>query len=105
MSSPASAELIHAYRQLYRGLLHAVQFSKPSRYLARDQLRNAFRNGDPASFDHQKVTRTVEFLKYAAQERGLEHRIVKNLLLTKYWETREEHHLSVSTLKGFDPSR
>ncbi|PVH84592.1 DUF1763-domain-containing protein [Cadophora sp. DSE1049] len=93
MSSPASTELIHAYRQLYRGLLHAVQFSKPSRYLARDQLRNAFRKGDPASFDPQKVTRTVGFLKYAAQERGLEHRIVKNLFLTKYWERREEHHL------------
>ncbi|KAK0107298.1 hypothetical protein ONS95_003996 [Cadophora gregata] len=93
MSSPSSTELIHAYRQLYRGLLHAVQFSKPSRYIARDQLRNAFRKGDPTTFDQQKVTRTVEFLNYAAQERGLEHRIIKNLFLTKYWEKREEHVL------------
>jgi len=93
MSSLASKEMIHAYRQLYRGLLHAVQYSKPSRYLARDQLRLAFRKGDPASFDQQKIIRTVEFLKYAARERGLEHKIVKNLFLTKYWEGREEHNL------------
>lgn len=103
MSGPASKEIIHAYRQLYRGLLHAVQFSKPSRYLARDQLRIAFRRGDPASFDQQKIIRTVEFLKYAARERGLEHKIVKNLFLTKYWEGREEHHLSVLATKGAQP--
>ncbi|KAG4432633.1 hypothetical protein IFR05_011886 [Cadophora sp. M221] len=93
MSGQASTELIHAYRQLYRGLLHAVQYSKPARYLARDQLRNAFRKGEPASFDQQKVTRTIEFLKYAAEEKGLEHRIVKTLLHTSYWEAREEHRL------------
>ncbi|KAH7356843.1 hypothetical protein BKA65DRAFT_393628 [Rhexocercosporidium sp. MPI-PUGE-AT-0058] len=93
MSSQSSSELIHAYRQLYRGLLHAVQYSKPSRYIARDQLRDAFRKGEQASFDQQKVIRTIEFLKYAAQERGLEHRIVKSLLHTKYWEAREEHRL------------
>ncbi|KAH6722181.1 hypothetical protein BKA61DRAFT_467353 [Leptodontidium sp. MPI-SDFR-AT-0119] len=93
MSRQASTDLIHAYRQLYRGLLHAVQYSKPARYLARDQLRNAFRKGDPASFDQQKVTRTIEFFKYAAEEKGLEHRIVKTLLQTSYWEAREEHRL------------
>lgn len=100
MSRQASTDLIHAYRQLYRGLLHAVQYSKPARYLARDQLRNAFRKGDPASFDQQKVTRTIEFLKYAAEEKGLEHRIVKTLLQTSYWEAREEHRLSVSCTNG-----
>ncbi|KAK6583311.1 hypothetical protein PZA11_004387 [Diplocarpon coronariae] len=89
MSTPSSIELIHAYRHLYRGLLHAVRFAKPSRYIARDQLRNAFRNEHSSNFDKQKVERTIEFLQYAAQEKGLEHRIVKSLLHTRYWEVRE----------------
>ncbi|CAL3972509.1 unnamed protein product [Diplocarpon coronariae] len=91
MSTPSSIELIHAYRHLYRGLLHAVRFAKPSRYIARDQLRNAFRNEHSSNFDKQKVERTIEFLQYAAQEKGLEHRIVKSLLHTRYWEVREKH--------------
>ncbi|KAI9049898.1 hypothetical protein LZ554_006046 [Drepanopeziza brunnea f. sp. 'monogermtubi'] len=89
MTTPNPFEIIHAYRHLYRGLLHAVQYSKPARYLARDQLRIAFRKDDPSTFNKAKVHRTIEFLKYAAQERGLEHRIVKSLLHTKYCEVRE----------------
>ncbi|KAL2073358.1 hypothetical protein VTL71DRAFT_10682 [Oculimacula yallundae] len=94
MARQTSTQLVHAYRHLYRGLLHAVQYSKPARYVVRDQLRNAFRKGEPATFDQQKVTRTVEFLKYAAQERGLEHQIVRSLLHTQFWEAREGHHLT-----------
>ena len=72
-------EIIHAYRHLYRGLLRAVMFSAPARYLARDQLRAAFREKG-AQLDAQGIRRTLWFLKAAAQERGLEHRILKNLL-------------------------
>jgi len=89
MSTPSQLELIHAYRQLYRGLLHAVQYAKPGRFIARDQLRNAFRKEHPSTFNKEKVERTTEFLKLAAQERGLEHKILKNLLHTQYWQTRQ----------------
>jgi hypothetical protein len=89
MSTPSPQEIIHAYRQLYRGLLHAVQFSKPARYVARDQLRRAFRMEDPSSFNQEKIDRTVKFLGYAAKEAGLEHRIVRNLLHTAYWEQKK----------------
>ncbi|PBP20470.1 hypothetical protein BUE80_DR008808 [Diplocarpon rosae] len=102
MSTPSSAELIHAYRHLYRGLLHAVQFAKPSRYIVRDQLRNAFRKEHASNFDKQKVQRTIEFLQYASQERGLEHRIVKSLSHTRYWEVRDANylkHISKTPLK------
>jgi hypothetical protein len=88
MSTPSPKEIIHAYRHLYRGLLHAVQYSKPARYVARDQLRRAFRVEHPSSFSQEKIDRTVEFLGFATKEAGLEHRIVKNLLHAAYWEKK-----------------
>ncbi|KAH8601018.1 hypothetical protein B0O99DRAFT_649070 [Bisporella sp. PMI_857] len=81
MPTASPQQIIHAYRHLYRGLLHAVQFSKPARFTARDQLRDAFRNEDSSKFDQQKVNNTVEFLRLATKEAGIEHRLVKNLLL------------------------
>jgi hypothetical protein len=75
----ATTEVIHAYRNLYRGLLHAVQFSTPARYVARDQLRVAFRE-EGARLDERGIKRTLWFLDAAAKETGLEHKILKNLL-------------------------
>lgn len=88
MSIPSSRELIYAYRKLYRGLLHAVQYSKPARFTARDQLRDAFRENDPSTFNRERIDRTVEFLRLAAKEKGLEHKLVKNLLYTS-WSRRQ----------------
>jgi len=88
MATASSLEIIHAYRHLYRGLLRAVQFSKPARYTARDQLRDAFRQEDVVSFDQKRIDRTLEFLRFAAQEAGLEHRILKNILRVN-WERRD----------------
>ena len=88
MSPPSSTELIHAYRHLFRGLLHAVQYSKPARFTARDQLRDAFRRQDPSTFNKDRVERTVQFLGLAAREAGLEHKLVKNLLYTSWCRRR-----------------
>ncbi|ROT40252.1 DUF1763-domain-containing protein [Sodiomyces alkalinus F11] len=74
-------EIIHAYRHLYRGLLHAVQFATKGRFVARDQLRRAFRDKN-ATFDREAVKRTIWFVEAAARERGLEHKILKNLIKT-----------------------
>lgn len=90
MSLPKPQELILAYRQLYRGVLHAVQYAKPQRYVARDQLRKAFRRETPSTFDQEKIKKTVEFLRLAAKENGLEHKILKNLLHTEF-EQRAAH--------------
>lgn len=88
----ATQEVIHAYRHLYRGLLHAVRFSAPARYIARDQLRRAFREPVTIStsatstttrspvLDPEAVKRTIWFLQAAAKDRGLEHKVLKNLL-------------------------
>ncbi|TVY19031.1 hypothetical protein LARI1_G002042 [Lachnellula arida] len=83
MSNATHLELVHSYRHMYRALLRGVQFSKPARYVARDQLREAYRNGKPSNFDSRKIQRTLEFLGGAAKERGLEHKILRNLLLTR----------------------
>jgi len=68
--------------------MHAVQYAKPQRFLARDQLRLAYRKGSPSDFDTGRINNTLVFLEIAARERGLEHKIVKNLLHTE-WGRRE----------------
>lgn len=88
VAKPSRQDIIHAYRHLYRGILHAVQFSMPSRFTARDQLRDAFRKEDPSTFNQERIDRTVKFLKIAARETGLEHKLVKNLLHTAYWRRK-----------------
>ncbi|KAG6013578.1 hypothetical protein E4U43_007218 [Claviceps pusilla] len=107
-----TTDIIHAYRHLYRNLLRAVQYAAPARYIARDQLRRAFRqapsSASPASpasasassepapaspaslsststsatqpLNTEAIKRTIWFLEAAAKERGLEHKILKNLL-------------------------
>ncbi|KAK3315008.1 hypothetical protein B0H66DRAFT_330232 [Apodospora peruviana] len=71
-------DLIHGYRHLLRAGLRAVCFSIPGRFIIRNQLRTGFR--DPkGTFDGLKVKRTVLFLQ-AAQFRGQENRILKNLM-------------------------
>ncbi|KAI1173180.1 mitochondrial carrier protein [Nemania sp. FL0916] len=77
-------DIIHAYRHLYRGLLHAVQFSSPARYTARNQLRRAFREKG-ATYDHRGYSRTIRFLDAATRERGLEHQVLKNLLIMAWY--------------------
>lgn len=75
----ASIEVVHAYRNLYRSLLQAVQYAFPARLIARNQLRTAFREPG-AVFNKEGIRRTVWFLQCAARERGMEHIILKNLL-------------------------
>ncbi|KAH6621047.1 hypothetical protein B0J18DRAFT_215650 [Chaetomium sp. MPI-SDFR-AT-0129] len=87
---PATTNLVHSYRHLLRAGLRAVQFSKPSRYIIRDVLRKEFR--DPrGEFEAEKARRTVWFLNAAAQSRGLEHKILKNLCRV-HWERKQVEH-------------
>jgi hypothetical protein len=93
MSNP---DLLHAYRRLLRAGLRAVQYSKPSRWTLTARLREGFR--DPrGDFDAEKVRRTVWFLNAAAQQRGLEHRILKNLCRVQGERAREAQRPSWRT--------
>lgn len=83
------AEIIKAYRTMYRTSLQAVMYSKPARFVVRDQLRDAFR--DPSGhFDMEAIRRTVLFLRSAARERGLAHNIVKNLVYMAWCQRQSE---------------
>ena len=93
---PSQAEVIQAYRNLYKHLLRAVQYSKPARFTARDHLRRSFRKSDPDDYDEARITRTLELLDSAATSKGLEHRMVKNLMHV-WWEQR---YLGGSPLYG-----
>jgi len=84
----AAPDLLHAYRRLLRAGLRAVQFSQPSRSTITAKLREGFR--DPRGvFDAERVRRTVWFLNAAAQQRGLEHRVLKNLCRVHWERVRE----------------
>jgi hypothetical protein len=82
----SSCDIIHAYRSLYRTALHAVRYSRPARYVIRDRLRRAFRDSEPSDFEPKRIANTILFLEAAAQDRGLEHRVVKNLCKIWYHE-------------------
>ena len=77
-------EIIQAYRRLYREGLHAVQYASPARHILRCQLDQAFRESGAEDFDAQKIENTLLFLKYAAKEKGIEHRILKTLLHVRW---------------------
>jgi hypothetical protein len=83
--SPTHAELLSAYRHLYRSGLRAVQYSSPARYNIRDKLRKSFRTESPENFNPDRIGNTIRFLETAAERRGLEHKIVKNLCLVEYY--------------------
>lgn len=101
--SVTGQEIVRSYRQLYRHGLHAVQYAAPARYTLRILLRNAYRTGNAAEYDAQKINNTLTFLEGAAREKGLEHKIVKNLLHTWYWEvnhTKRKPYVLSRSQKG-----
>ncbi|KAB2579506.1 hypothetical protein DIS24_g432 [Lasiodiplodia hormozganensis] len=101
--SPADRDILRAYRHLYTWSLRAVQYSQPARFTVRDRLRRLFRTNDRASFDQRRIDNTVEFLRGATREKGLEHRIVKRLL--HVWWQEHSWKRSDRYLNTWKPSR
>lgn len=79
----ADTQVLHAYRHLYRHGLRAVQFAKPARYILRDRLRVAFREKN-GQLDQAAISKTIQFLEAAQRSRGLEHKVLKNLLFVAF---------------------
>lgn len=76
----------HAYRHLYRQGLKALHYSVPARHVLLGILRSRFRSSSLNEFDPQRVANTVRFLQRATDVAGLEHKILKNLMIIRYWE-------------------
>jgi hypothetical protein len=94
-TAESSATIVSAYRSLYRAGLRAVQYSVPNRYIIRDRLRRAFRESPTSDFSPRRIANTIRFLNNAAQDRGLEHKLVKNLCAVwhgegRHWRKRAE---------------
>lgn len=96
-------EIVKSYRDLYRHSLRAVQFSSPSRYTVRSQLRLSFRRNTAAAFNPCKIANTLQFLEYAAKERGFEHRLLKSLLHVWWWQ--EQTSRQKRDVKNFPPTQ
>ena len=80
-----SQQVLHAYRHLYRQGLKVIRYSTPGRHVLRSTLRTAFRS-ESGHFDPCRIANTIRFLERATEVTGFEHKIVRNLLLAKYWE-------------------
>ncbi|OOG01206.1 hypothetical protein ASPCADRAFT_203077, partial [Aspergillus carbonarius ITEM 5010] len=88
--------VVHAYRHLYRQGLKAVNYSTPARHVLRNNLRTAFRSSSPEELNPRRIANTLQFLQRAADVAGMEHKIVRNLLMMKYWEqpqVRKDHRI------------
>ena len=79
-STPSKLDVIHAYRHILRCSFSAVHRSPRAVVTVRRQVRAAFRDTPAEEFDAEVVKRTGWFLKAAAKTKGVEHRVVKNLV-------------------------
>ncbi|QDS73193.1 hypothetical protein FKW77_002620 [Venturia effusa] len=86
LSNPTSLDILHAYRNLLRTSLRAVHYSTPARHILLSRLRLSFRSSTLSDFEPQRISNTLEFLRNAAASRGIEHKILRNLLYVWYWE-------------------
>jgi hypothetical protein len=86
MSTTSVQSVRQAYRLLYKAGLAAVQYSVPNRYCVRDKLRKAFRSAPASQYNQRRIDNTIQFLWTAAEKRGMEHKIVKNLCLVHYYQ-------------------
>jgi hypothetical protein len=86
---PTKTEILHAYRALYRTSLRAVHYSVPARYTLRSRLRLSFRSSPLSDFEPVRIRNTLTFLENAAKYRGMEHQILRNLLMVWYWEVKQ----------------
>ena len=86
MAAPAPSTIVAAYRNLLRTGLRAVHFSSPARYVLRDTIRQSFRKGSSADFNAARIQNTLLFLDNAAKTRGLEHKILRNVLHYRWWK-------------------
>ncbi len=87
MAAPSKEAIVLSYRRLYRHGLRAVQYSNPARQTLRTRLQQKYRTGHAADYNEQAIENTIEFLRGAANVKGLEHRIVKRVIFVWWWET------------------
>ncbi|KAL4905689.1 hypothetical protein BDW74DRAFT_151804 [Aspergillus multicolor] len=94
--------IVRAYRQLYRQGLKAINYSTPARHVLLKTLRSSFRTSPAQDFDSLRIANTLGFLRKAADVSGIEHKIVRNTLIAKYWEQPSGVKMTLRPIKGLD---
>ncbi|KAL4759571.1 uncharacterized protein BDW70DRAFT_78711 [Aspergillus foveolatus] len=94
--------IIHAYRQLYRHGLKAVNYSTPARHVLVQTLRSSFRTSPAQDFDSLRINNTLNFFHKAANIAGIEHKIVRNLLMIKFWDQPGRVRANLRPIRGLD---
>ncbi|KIV88487.1 hypothetical protein PV10_08169 [Exophiala mesophila] len=90
-------DIIHAYRNLHKATLKAICYSKPASHTARSILNDTFKKRPQDDFDAIRIQNTLKFLQAAADYAGYEHKILKNLLYVKWWQSRESKRTITSS--------
>jgi hypothetical protein len=81
--------VVSAYRSLYKAGLKAIRKSVSASFALRSLLRRSFREEAAATYSEERVRNTLAFLENASRYRGVEHKVVKNILHVRYWRERE----------------
>lgn len=85
-AAPSSLAIRHAYRHLFRQALKAINYATPQRHVLKKTIRSSFRSLPAEEFSPRKIENTMRFLERATDVVGGEHKIVKNLMLVRFWE-------------------
>lgn len=93
MAAPSKEAIALSYRRLYRHGLRAVQYSTPARQTLQKRLQHRYRTGHASDYNEQAIENTIEFLRGAANVKGLEHRIVKRVVFVWWWETANDKYI------------
>lgn len=97
----SQTEILHSYRHLLRSLIRGVNDARKARHVATKQLRLAYRDPNGV-YDAEATKRTVWFLKAAAKQSGIEHKILKNLIEVRRRrdEKRDDWNAVLKKVKG-----
>lgn len=97
-----NADVRAAYRRFYRISLKAVQYSVPARYSIITKVNRLFRQGPylHGAEEQEIQDNTFLFLEIAAKEKGIEHKIVRNLCFVEWsqWQQSRSGHKPVKNL-------
>ncbi|KAI9737748.1 MAG: hypothetical protein M1834_009116 [Cirrosporium novae-zelandiae] len=95
LSNISREQISGAYRSLYRASLQAVQYAQPARTIIVAKLRYEFRTRPVEDFQPPRIEKTIQFLQNAKQQKGIEHRILKRLLHTWFFEQTYKEYVPI----------
>nr|CAG8438373.1 15353_t:CDS:2 [Entrophospora candida] len=94
LKSSNSFQALSLYRRLRRAGEESVLYSRPAIYYVRQRIREGFREYENVADEQllqdlfERAENTIKFFKIAAERKGIEHRIIRNLCEMTYIQNR-----------------